>query len=56
MSVLHVDATNILYVQVFYRAEFRFTGGDLPTSCLLPRAQCAQGDIWRFQRKSQVRT
>lgn len=56
VSVLHVDATNILFVQVFYRAEFRLTGGDLPTSCLLPRAQRSQGDIWRLQRKSQVRT
>lgn len=36
VSVLHVDTTNIPFVQVFYRAEFRLTGGDLPTSCLLP--------------------
>lgn len=36
VSVLHVDATHILFVQVFYRAEFRLAGGDLPTSCLLP--------------------
>lgn len=56
VSVLHVDATNILFVQVFYRAEFRLTGSDLPTSCLLPQPQRSQGDIWRFQRKSQVRT
>lgn len=56
VSVLHVDATNILFVQVFYRAELRLTGGDLPTSRLLPWPQCSQGDIWRFQRKSQVRT
>lgn len=55
VSVLHVDATNILLAQVFYRAEFRLTGGDLPTSCLLPWPQRSQGDIWRFQRKSQVR-
>lgn len=39
VSVLHVDSTNILFVQVFYRAEFRLTGGDLPTSCLLPWPQ-----------------
>lgn len=55
VSVLHIDATNILFVKVFYRAEFRLTGGDLSTFCLLPWPQRTQGDIWRFQRKSQVR-
>lgn len=34
--LLYVDTTNILLLQVFYRAEFRFTGSDLATSCLLP--------------------
>lgn len=55
LCFLHVDTTNILFVQVFYRAEFRLTGGDLSTSCLLPWLQHSQGDVWRFQRKGQVR-
>lgn len=40
--------------QVFYRAELRLAGGDLPTSFLLPRSQQPQRDFWRLQRESQV--
>ncbi len=42
------------FLQVFYRAEFRLAGGDLPTSRLLPRPHQPQRDIWRLQRESQV--
>lgn len=51
-----IDVTHrwTTFVQVLHRAEFRLAGGDLTTSCLLPRPHQPQGDFWRLQRESQV--